>query len=390
MKISPFSGVVLKPSFRAKEDLVSEPKSLELCGGIHPWKLPVGYSVTNPTQVVNRITNGKVLSESAFEHLSNNYAKMVINELYHNNTIYEKSSGYFTMTITNLETSESSIGLICNLDLGEIRAYDSVWGHEGVLQSRVREKFDHLNMCNRAVSPIFLVNDDKTYGSLTDLLKEDFKYTRIFVLSVTVGDYEYVVEEVIKPKPIVEFVESLPKLWIADGHHRFNAQYQNPKFSKLFCMITDLSSTEVNGYNRNIITTKDIGDYTDLYKYFSVCESSDESKEVPVIHSKDTYYKLNLSLEDIEKLGFPTYYDFMDKFLLPDIETSLHLESKFTYGDPLTMNLAGGSWSPESIHVLMPPLDKKYIASPDNKKTPAKSTNFGMKPINMVFIPDNQ
>lgn len=208
-----------------------------------------------PIKAVLPDLNKIKVNDAFFETVKEDYPKYVAKEMFYPNT--EKG-----IYIYAIETTHSRhLGIIAALDLDDVRK-GNVKKHEKTLVSKEKTQLNLLIERGAMVKPVLLtfpkldslsiliqelIND---YSIFHEIYFPDSKQTHQFWLIKEQQDIQKIQSE----------LKKIEKLYVADGHHRLNANLHfedkaqelhiDNRFDEIFCAFFDSSQLKISAFNR--------------------------------------------------------------------------------------------------------------------------------------------
>jgi len=221
--------------------------------GIRPKK-KFAKQITSPN--ISYIDNYKPNKKLNFLNLLNssniNKSKKMLSSLKEKSIIQKDRSNHFYLyRITH--GKKKLLGIVGKINL---KNYDDkkILGHEETFVERIRKRKEQLLKFNSQISPIYT-----TYKTTPNLLKRlnhifKFKPDYNFKSNDKCRHELWVVKKNYIEKLLTNYIKSIKKIYICDGHHRIQAMLKSKK--KIAPMIIAFPYNQVNilDYNRVVKT----------------------------------------------------------------------------------------------------------------------------------------
>lgn len=316
-------------------------------------------------------------------------------------------------------------GLLCLLELDS----PTILGHENTLEEKKSDQIRRLETYRTSISPVFLLyKDDETSNqevdkknllnwSINELLNT-VTYSFPIIDLFSSNDVRHTIWKVKDPmltEALIQRFKKLPKIYIADGHHRVESslalrerlKHLNPdhtgneSYNYILSAVFPWSQVHILEYNRLLRNVrkfkKDI--LPKLQVNFEVTQLSEFEKPVDsgtfIIYHKKKFYKIQTKKELLDKYKdtivekLDSYiiqeYIFKDIFEIKDVKKSHKIayvpgSKSIEYLVEITKNESG-------MMFILPAVKKSdIIAIADNKQIiPPKTTWFEPKMLKGIM-----
>jgi len=313
---------------------------------------------------------------------------------------YFKSGQEGVMVVQRVKNTQGDfVGLIACTDIEDYLA-GKIVRHERTLQEKERKMMALTKERNALIKPTML-----TYlkiQEITDLLlKYAEKYPAYHQINFLGEQHSFhIIDKEKHTKKIARmFKKHLPKVYIADGHHRFataaNLYKQNPERRYFLSALFGSDQLEINEFNRIVETLNDYSPkefVAQLERRFEIIPLSKPRKPQRVheivMHLAKDWHALRLKEEEIEKLTEYSPAERLDVSILNRLVIKDILGIKDVRSDARVRYVEGtkgigeiqrkiGKKDNRVGFILYPINGKSFIAVSDSGETlPPKSTFF--------------